>query len=126
MRFLSTRTRTLIAAVMLAVFAVRALIPLGFMPVSTSPLTLEICPDGFPAALLGHAAHHHHGDGADHKQHGHSDHCLFGGAGAAPLAANVAPAAVLLPQAGPPARPAARTLLVRLVHLPEARGPPDA
>lgn len=126
MRFLSTRTRTLIAAVMLAAFAVRALIPLGFMPVSASPLTLEICPDGLPAALLGHAGHHHHGNGADHNQHGHGDHCLFGGAGAAPLAASAALGTVLLAQAAPAARTAAGALLVRLVHLPEARGPPNA
>jgi hypothetical protein len=117
---LSKNTRNLLVSLMLAAFAVRALIPAGFMPASSGAPALEICPEGFPAALLGHAAHHHGGG------HAHSDHCDFGGASPGPVAAlAVAP---VTPASLPslPAKTAPRLIIVRLVHLPAARGPPSA
>lgn len=46
----TTRAR-LVWAVLLA-FALRALIPIGFMPAADGSLALMICPAGFPAGLL--------------------------------------------------------------------------
>lgn len=46
------RRRTLIASIMLVAFASRALIPLGFMPASDRPFSLQICWEGFPADML--------------------------------------------------------------------------
>jgi hypothetical protein len=40
------------AGIMLAAFALRMLIPPGFMPASGRPFLLEICADGLPAGLL--------------------------------------------------------------------------
>jgi len=45
-------SRTLIASLMLVAFASRALIPLGFMPASDRPFSLEICWEGFRADVL--------------------------------------------------------------------------
>ncbi len=44
-----------IASLVLAAFALRALVPAGFMLASGHPLTVIICPDGFPAQLLSQA-----------------------------------------------------------------------
>lgn len=41
------------ASIMLVAFASRALIAPGFMPASDRPFSVEICWDGFPAAMLG-------------------------------------------------------------------------
>lgn len=40
------------ASIMLVAFALRALIPPGFMPASDRAFSFEICPEGFPADLL--------------------------------------------------------------------------
>jgi hypothetical protein len=118
-RLSAMRTRRRLAGLMLTAFAVRALIAPGFMPAHAAPLTLEICPDGFPAQLLGHVAHHAHG------KHAHADHCVFGGAGGtapAPQLANL-DGVWLAPQ--PPAELSERPPpVVQLIHLPQARGPP--
>lgn len=45
-------TRRSVAIFVLAAFALRALIPAGFMLAEGLPLTVVICPDGFPAQLL--------------------------------------------------------------------------
>lgn len=97
------------------------LIPAGFMPASDASLSLEICPEGWPPGLLAHAGHHHHHGG----EHGGGEHCVFAAAGG-----NGPPSQ----QAPPPTSPdpllvtaesgCAPILLVRLVHLPQARGPP--
>jgi hypothetical protein len=120
MRMVSKSTRILLVSLMLAAFALRALIPAGFMPARVTPLALEICPEAFPAQLLGHAAHHHGGG------HAHTDHCEFGGASPGPVAASVTAPAALLCRPPPAAPAASRLLIVRLVHLPAARGPPPA
>jgi hypothetical protein len=123
MRFGPSRmsTQRLLAGIMLAAFLGRALIPPGFMPAHATPPALAICPEGFPASLLGHAAHH---GGANHA---HTDHCVFGGGGAsapAPQPANLS--GVWLALQPPVRRPDCAPLVVRLIHLPEARGPPPA
>jgi hypothetical protein len=117
---LSNKTsRLLIAGIMLFAFAVRALVPQGFMPASHGPLTLEICPEGFPAQLLAHTGHHHGGG------HSYSDHCVFGTACAGGPPSHVAPlGGVSLPELAPAAPRIAGTREVRLVYLPQARGPP--
>jgi hypothetical protein len=44
---------------MLVAFASRALIPLGFMPASDRPFSIEICWEDFPAAMLAHGEPSH-------------------------------------------------------------------
>jgi len=113
--------RKLIIGVMLLAFAGRALVPPGFMPAS-GRLSVEICPEGFPAQLLSHAGHHHHA-----ATHWHGEHCVFGGACASgpvsqsPHLAHLAPT-----ELAPPRGCGAAALVVHLVYLPHARGPPAA
>jgi hypothetical protein len=119
MRFGLSRssTRELIAALMLAAFAVRALVPEGFMPARDGSLAVEICPEGFPTQLLPHAAHHHGGS--------HADHCAFGCAGAGGPLTSPAPIADPSPAWRSPARQLPSVAVaVRLVHLPQPRAPP--
>jgi hypothetical protein len=118
MRLLFKSTRTLVVSLMLAAFAVRALIPAGFMPAPSMPLTLEICPEGFPTQLLGHAGHHHHGG------HGQSDHCSFGGTSTGPAPDQTFPETTFLSRVTEPTGAAPTLPVVRLVYLPAVRGPP--
>jgi hypothetical protein len=113
------RGRGLIAALALAVFGLHALIPEGFMP-GGGPLSIRICPDGFPAQLLTHDARHHHGGSPAHH-----DRCVFGSAGPG------GPLASLSPLVDAPAGSQALAvdglsvaLGIRLVHLPQPRAPP--
>jgi hypothetical protein len=112
-----TRTR-LLAAVLLAL-ALRSLIPVGFMPAADGSLSLIMCHDGFPPALLaGHASRGGHGIRDN-------DHCGFcTGFSAAPP--TQLPAALFLLLAGfaAVAVAAAAPARIRLVHLPQARAPP--
>lgn len=115
-------TRKLIAGVMLLAFAVRAFVPQGFMPSSDRPFTVEICPEGFPAALLMLGGHHHHHGGPNSQ----TEHCVFGTACASGPPSQLA----LLPDHSPPGlvRAAPRVAVaaaVRLVYLPRVRGPPS-
>ncbi|HEV2271347.1 MAG TPA: DUF2946 family protein [Steroidobacteraceae bacterium] len=128
----TTRAR-LIWAVLLA-FALRALIPLGFMPAGDGSLSLMICPGGLPAGLLPGTGKsmpmsggtpmpqpQHHGRGLMSDAY-----CVFTtGFGSAPppllptsflllLALTALIAVMVLAPAG-----------IRLVHLPQARAPPD-
>jgi hypothetical protein len=124
MRFGLSRvsTRRLLAGIMLAAFTVRALIAPGFMPAHEVAFALEICPEGFPAQLLGHSAHHH-----APGSHAHGDHCVFGSAGAtgpAPQLANLG--GVWLAPQQPVGRRDRDEIVVQLTHLPQARGPPPA
>lgn len=57
------RKQTFLASIMLGAFASRALIPPGFMPAGDRPLSLEICWEGFPAAMLAHGESAHPGSG---------------------------------------------------------------
>jgi hypothetical protein len=80
----SQRRRRWLASLLAVAFALRALIPAGFMPAGNGTVALQICPEGIPAALLAtlsgdeHAAHHHHNSWTS----GH--HCTFGAAAGAP------------------------------------------
>lgn len=112
-------SRTLIASLMLVAFASRALIPLGFMPASDRPFSLEICWEGLPAALLAHGAHHHHSGGAPHNEH-----CVFGSAcSAGPVSHLTLPIDNAIAQR---VRAVVASIAdaVRLVHLPQPRAPP--
>jgi hypothetical protein len=119
-RALSCQKRRGLSTVLLLVaFVVRAFVPEGFMPAHTAPLSVEICPEGFPPELL-HGAHHHHGAG-----HGHFEHCVFGCAGPAAPAPHLAVPPVLMAAPAAPPLPLCRAPTgIRLVHLPQARGPP--
>jgi hypothetical protein len=115
-------TRKLIAGVMLLAFAVRALVPQGFMPSSERPFTVEICPEGFPAEVLMLGGHHHH-HGGPHSQ---TDHCVFGTACASGPPSQLA---LLSDSSSTELVRAVRGLAVaasvRLVYLPQVRGPPS-
>lgn len=129
--------RTLVAGIMLAGFAVRALIPPGYMPGGERPFSIEICWEGLPPSVLAYirqaqsgsmpasrhgpleGVHHHSGSPSP------SDHCVFGSAcSAGPISH--------LPQANAisPARKlraiefASIAESIRLVHLPQPRAPP--
>lgn len=51
--------RTLIAGILLVAFALRALIPPGFMPAADRPFSFDICWEGFPADMLAHGGPPH-------------------------------------------------------------------
>jgi hypothetical protein len=149
---LSPRKRNrqrILAGILLAGVASRALIPAGFMPSADRPFSLELCWDGFPAVLLaqsepthahsadldsmpGHSmagegwhgamggVHHHHPGTAPHNEH-----CVFGSACSAgpvsqPPLANDCSIAHRLERV----EFASIAQPVRLVHLPQPRAPP--
>jgi hypothetical protein len=75
-------SRKLIAGILLVALVFRALVPAGFMPVPDHPLSLEICPEGFPPQLLHHGMDHgpgmHHSGAASHSHNSaRSEHCVF-------------------------------------------------
>ena len=107
---------------MLLAFALRALIPPGFMPASDRPFTVEICPEGFPAELLMMGGHHHHHGGPQ----SHTEHCVFGTACASAPPSHPALLTDLSPSTLVRATPLVTVAaIVRLVHLPQVRGPPS-
>ncbi len=66
------RARRALQAFLILAFALRALIPAGYMPASDQPFALQICPDGLPAQF---AAAEHATQGSEHAEHGaHGDH----------------------------------------------------
>lgn len=92
-RQLNRKARTWVIGILLVALALRALVPVGFMPSADEPFSLQICPDGFPAQLLHHqhGSHHEHavaqgrrGDDSVGGAHQHgpsgSEHCLFAAA----------------------------------------------
>ena len=85
------KQRLWVISALLVALVVRALIPAGFMPATDRPFSFQICPDGFPTALLAdgaatgagqsaadggqpdapaHAGHHHGIPDAGHHDHG--------------------------------------------------------
>lgn len=100
----SQRQRRWLTSLLVVLFALRALVPMGFMPAGDGALALQVCPEGFPSALLAghadHAAHHHtasntpqgdpshSADPAGGHKHDHkswmSGHCAFGAAASGP------------------------------------------
>ncbi|MEJ1964074.1 MAG: hypothetical protein WDO56_22035 [Gammaproteobacteria bacterium] len=97
-RALQEKNRRWLIGTLLVALLVRALIPSGFMPANDRPLSFQICPDGFPAALLEsdpavaphhedsgdpHAAHHHHGGAHHNHSSASAEHCVFAAAAGA-------------------------------------------
>jgi hypothetical protein len=82
-RVSAPKLRLWVISALLVALVVRALIPAGFMPATDRPFSFQVCPDGFPAALLTDtfsAASHGDGAGASlepgaaaHAGHHHSD-----------------------------------------------------
>jgi hypothetical protein len=122
----------LVLLILLAL-ALRALVPVGFMPATDGTFSLMICTDGFPPSLLPQTMtpdgkgmpmpqpDQHHGDG-DANDGGYC--ALTTGFSSAPppllvvaFALLVACLGVVLTQVPVPAG-------IRLVHIPQARGPP--
>lgn len=128
-RSMTATSRKLIAALAVAGFALRALVPVGFMPAPGRLFSLELCPDGLPSAMVHAAMHHDAAAMHDHPPDGthrtHVEHCAFGCASALALVAH-APAARLLISAH--IRPAVRFTPQRagwlLLRIPLPRGPP--
>jgi hypothetical protein len=134
------RKRVLLASIMLVAFALRAVIPQGFMLGGDRPFSIEICWDGFPAAMLAHdesrQADSMYMDSMDMgsmdmgaMQGGHphsaSEHCVFGSAcSAAPTPHVALPSDFSSAQLLPAAESASIAGAVRLVHLPQSRAPP--
>ncbi|HEY2275568.1 MAG TPA: hypothetical protein VGH61_08705 [Steroidobacteraceae bacterium] len=127
--FSARRRRMLLA---LPVLVLRALLPVGFMPVSDrGGFHIDFCPGEAqpPGALAAQPlAHHHHHGGADHGAPSPASHapCLFALSGSpafAPAAPAVAPP--------PPAASALAADLTSRVSLPailraqSARAPPQ-
>ena len=135
-RLSSRRTRARLAAGLLLAFALRALIPIGFMPAADGTLSLMICPGGFPLELLPHEramsddmgmpmpAPSHHGQGHGVMEDGF---CAFTtGFSSAPPPLLQAVLSLLLAVIAAVAIAIAAPAGIRLVHVPQARAPPFA
>lgn len=132
--------RTIVASIMLVAFASRAFIPLGFMPASDRPFSIELCWDGLPADVLRRVQPSHvdsmevdsmdmasmekaGGPGHHHGTSLHSEHCVFG------TACSAGPISHLTPSDFSSAQQLravafASAVAVRVVHLPQPRAPP--
>jgi hypothetical protein len=122
------------ALLALPALALRALIPVGFMPVATADgLSIEFCPDAGPlpaaasAAADAHAQHHHHTEGGSEPSSAtHHAPCLF--AASATLAAAPDAASVAAPHAHPrapgDADVSARAFVPSIVRAQSPRAPP--
>jgi hypothetical protein len=129
-----------LAGIMLVAFALRALIPPGFMLGGERPFSIEICWDGFPAAMLAQGESRHADstrmDSMDMgamdmvpvqagHQHAASDHCVFGSAcTAGPIFHLALPSDFSSAQRLPAVGSASIAGAVHLVHLPQSRAPP--
>lgn len=139
----TTRARLVWAA--LLALALRALIPIGFMPAGDGSLSLMICPGGLPAGLLpgmGRSTDTGMRNGMDgslrisgraktpeqqHRGRGLTDqgYCAFTtGFGSAPPPLLPAALLLLLSLATVIAVTVLAPAGIRLVHLPQARAPP--
>ena len=133
------------ASAMLVVFALRVLIPPGFMPASDRPFTLEICWEGLPGDMLTHVEPSHgdsilrdsmdmasmdmgqqQGPAHHHGSPSHSEHCVFGSAGSAgPIAHLTLPCDFSSAQQLRAIAFVSIASAVRLVYLPQSRAPPS-
>lgn len=122
----------LLALLVVPALVLRALIPIGFMPIGDRDgIHIDFCPGEPqpPGALAGTplAHHHHHHDGADRGTPASTSHppCLFS-LSASPALVPAAPALAPLPPAAAPlaAGPSSRALLPAIVRAQRARAPP--
>lgn len=129
------KSRTRLLPVILLVFALRALIPIGFMPASDGTLSLMICPGGLPPALLPEEKTNADGMGMPMPQphpHGHGlmedGFCAFttGFSPAPPALLVLAVLALLVASLGVALTHLAVPAGIRLVYVPQARAPPAA
>jgi hypothetical protein len=113
------RARALLAGLALLLFALRALVPVGFEPAPDGSLSLVICQDGLPASA------HQAGTPARSGGGAHNDHCLFcNSPGTAPAPLLLALAATLLLVIATPFLHTPSFGGLRPVHVPQARAPP--
>ncbi len=135
-------TRARLAFAVLLAFALRALIPVGFMPAADGSFSLMICPGGLPGGVLPGrsmaAAAASPAAGMQmsgsmpmpaHQQSGHSlmdeGYCAFTtGFSSAPPPLLLTALFLLLSCVAVVAMTALPTGGIRLVHLPQARAPP--
>lgn len=133
------RARARLVAATLLAFALRALIPLGFMPASDGSLSVMLCPAGLPAGLLESqsvrtAMPMAGGAGMAmpaHQQHGHGlmdvAYCVYTtGFSSAPPPLLLAALLLLLSCVVVITVAVLAPAGIRLVHLPQARAPPAA
>ena len=115
------RRRDLLTSFLLAMLLFRAYVPVGFMPASGTPFLLELCPAAAPMPMsMPMPGHHHHSD-----THTHFENCPFGSAsasGPAPYLAALSP--LLTIDLASVATIELLPVGVRLVYLPQPRGPP--
>jgi hypothetical protein len=130
--FRTRRRQWLPAALVLPILVLRALIPVGYMPVSDrGGLYIDFCPGEAqpPGALAAsHLAHHHHHKGADQGTPAPESHapCLFALSASPAFTPAVLAAAVIPPAATPPAEsPARRVFVPAIVRAQSPRGPPQ-
>ncbi len=141
-------TRKSTAALVVAAFALRALIPAGFMLDSGHRLAIVICPDGFPADLLpqgemgmdmsmgmsmssagmshGDVAHEGMPGGNRHSAgHSQSEHCLFtSGSSSGPILQFAALTSIARIVRDATVVPERLAVAVRFVYVPQPRAPP--
>ena len=114
----------LILLILLAL-ALRALIPVGFMPAMDGTFSVSICTDGFPPALLPGMPMPQ-----PHHQQGHGDadgdsFCAFTtGFSSAPPPLLVVALGLLIVCLGVVLTRVVAPAGIRLVHIPQARAPP--
>ncbi|MDE2449841.1 MAG: hypothetical protein KGO22_12770 [Gammaproteobacteria bacterium] len=125
--------RTRLVALALLAFALRALIPIGFMPAGDGTFSLLICPGGLPPALLPGQKMLHDDMGMPMPQpehhHGHGvmddGYCIFTtGFSPAPPPLLLAALALLVAILGVGSSRVSAPAGIRLVHVPQARAPP--
>jgi hypothetical protein len=87
-RLTNRNLREQMAGFLLAALVLQAVVPVGFMPATDRPFSLEICPAGYRTQLNPHASHEHAGDHETFK------YCPFG---TAPAPGPIAQMAVLPP-----------------------------
>ena len=122
------RTRRRLALLVLPALLLRALIPLGFMPVAAGGgLAIGLCPgEGpMPSGVAGHAQHA--GEGAGGRDATHHAPCLFA-SGATATSASL-PAAALPATAGATVsgeRTAIRVFVPAILRTQSSRGPPPS
>ena len=127
------RRRRLVTGAAALLFALRALVPVGFMlSMGHAGAAITVCPDFGPVPAASSAHHHAHGGGSHEPLHhsiasGHSM-CPFAAAGHLAWHANVAAVSDSSADAGMPLRVGITSALVRRTLLDRARtarGPPD-